>query len=181
MFLQFDKDKPGMVMLSPALEDRVCKGLCPEIKSGFKVTQSSDYNYSAGHSQEGFWLQHESASNQVKLYYPFKAPATYKLPNAWKGKPLMLFVACWNQSSVLFEQVCDRFNLFTDKIRHEDRELNIADYNTYKAHRLSPQPVEDESQILLPNLSARHARVNSEVKKYFNIDDHSDVISEMPE
>ena len=50
MFLQFDKDKPGMVMLSPALEDRVCKGLCPEIKSGFKVTQSSDYNYSAGHS-----------------------------------------------------------------------------------------------------------------------------------
>lgn len=37
MFIQFDKDRPGMVMLSPALEDQFCKGLCPEIKSSFKV------------------------------------------------------------------------------------------------------------------------------------------------
>lgn len=138
MFVQFDKDKPGMVMLSPTLEREARDW--PEVKQSFKMPLDVAYNYSAGHLQEGFWLCHESSDNQVKIYYPFKAPATYKLPAAWKGKALVLIVTCWNQSSVILEQVCEGFNLSIDKIFHEDRELNIADYNSCRGQRLSDLP-----------------------------------------
>lgn len=67
------------------------------------MPSQSSYNYSAGHGQEGFWVSIDSAANHVKLYFPFRAPAIYKLPNIWKQRPLVLFVACWNQSSVVLE------------------------------------------------------------------------------
>ena len=84
MFIQFDKDKPGLVMLSPELEEQVTKNLAPEVKSTCKVKMSSPSIFSAGHNQEGFWLCHESNENSVKLFYPNCTPATYRLPNAWK-------------------------------------------------------------------------------------------------
>jgi hypothetical protein len=63
MFIQFDKDKPGLVLLSPALEEQVNKNLAPEVKSVFKVKMAAPWLYSAGHGQEGFWLCHESNEN----------------------------------------------------------------------------------------------------------------------
>jgi hypothetical protein len=89
----------------------------------------------------------------------------------------VLFVACWNQSSVILEQVCSGFNLAVDKICQEERELNIADYNTYNGKRRFTDlfPDGDHSQSSkLPvshHKSPTEQRIEDELKKYFNISD----------
>jgi hypothetical protein len=91
----------------------------------------------------------------------------------------VLFVACWNQSSVILEQVCDSFDLQCDTIRNEDRELNIADYNTFHGKRFTD--LLDGEPLTIPQQSHREQKLEDEMKRYFNIQEDSDIISEMPE
>jgi hypothetical protein len=84
-------------MLSKELLDQATNGLYPEIKSSYKVrkdtTASGDLTYSAGYSNEGFWLRYEPRENLVQLFFPHRPAASYKLPHSWLKKPLILYVS----------------------------------------------------------------------------------------
>ena len=114
-------------MLSPALEDLCKQGKLPEVRNYFKLKEASRHNYSVGHPHEGFWVSYLVLENAVELYFPFKAPVIYKLPDSWQNKALVLFAACWNKSSVILEQVTSNFNLEKDLISSE---INFANFNT---------------------------------------------------
>jgi len=53
----------------------------------------------------------------------------------------------------VLEQVCEGFNLQLDKICNEDRELNIADYNTFHGKRFTD--ILDEENLIILQQSHR--------------------------
>ena len=80
---------------------------------------------------------------------------------------------------MILEQVCENFELHCDTIRNEDRELNIADYNTFHGKRFTD--LLDGDPLKIPQQSHREHQLEEEMKRYFNVKEDSDSISEMPE